>query len=57
MLVLEMRLNENCFVVGECSNADAAAFAWPASPAIRAQLRPKLSITLGIDRWLASMND
>jgi len=57
MLVLEMRLNENCFVVGECSNADAAAFAWPASPAIRAQLRLKLSITLGIDRWLASMND
>jgi GST-like protein len=58
MHVLEKRLNEDPFLAGEYSIADIAAFAWMnlAFPAIRAQLGTELGITLGIDRWLASIN-
>ena len=58
MRVLEKRLNEDPFLAGEYSIADIATFAWlkPAFPAIRAQLGTELGITLGIDRWLESIN-
>ena len=58
MRILTKRLNKDPFLADKYSIAHIAAFAWmkPAFPAIRAQLSTELGITLGIDRYLESIN-